>query len=484
MADSVLRVKSALGFVRLTDVAGSSDGRISERGQALGATLVALLSIGAIFALHPTLGVGDADGFAYLIGARSMRAGLGYVDLIGNPLNHWPPGYSLLLSLFPDDIAAAKLINYCSFGIATGLLYFLLTKAGWSWQSALGLSLTASSGFMRLLAKDAHADILTYAAFFVAICLVVQFPQRRLAPTVLWAALIPVKLIAVAFLPSAIAADILSRRDWRKMLREYWPGAIANSLALISIVLFNMLTIHAAISPSLHNSSAVSLSENLRTFLYSIPREFLFGWHGSISSRFPFTAFLICSFLALLCACSLRVRAEGSWFLWYGVAFLACAAVLLFVRSYTPSARLVGYGLFSLLLGARPAKWASYIWLLYGAASLLVAIMNATTVNSMGSLDPRYANLAAQVRASISDDKLIATNSFHILDLNANIASVPIEDYSTISKYQYFLWVTLPRYDPIATAVTTIGPPGADWCVEAKFDGGILYQRCDEYPAQ
>jgi hypothetical protein len=409
---------------------------------------------------------------------------MGYVDLIGNPLNHWPPGYSLLLSLFSDDIVAAKLINYCSFGIATGVLHFLLTKAGWSWQSALGLSLSASSGFMRLLAKDAHADILTYAVFFIAICLVIQFPQRPLAPTLLWAALIPVKLIAVAFLPSAIAADILSRRDWRKTLKTYWPGAIATALALISIVLFNLLTIHTIISASMHSSSAASLLQNLRTFFYSIPREFLFGWHGSISSGFPFVAFWICSFSALLCVCSLRSRTDGGWLLWYGATFLICAAGLLFIRSYTPSARLVGYGLFCLLLGMRPAKWASYIWLFYGAISLLVAIVNATTVNSLGSLDPRYANLAAQVRARVSDDTPIVTNSFHILDLNANIASVPVDNLYEISGHQRYLWVTLPRYDPIATAVTPVGPPKSGWCVEDRFDGGVLYRRCDENSSQ
>src|SRR2546427_9424391 len=55
-----------------------------------------------IFLLHARLGVADVDGYAYLIGARSLHEGNGYRGLTGEAFNHWPPGYSLLLSVFPE----------------------------------------------------------------------------------------------------------------------------------------------------------------------------------------------------------------------------------------------------------------------------------------------------------------------------------------------------------------------------------------------
>src|SRR5262245_28163059 len=180
-----------------------------------------------MFLLHPRLGIRDVDGYAYIMGARSLHQGLGYQDLTGDAFNHWPPGYSLLLSVFPDPMPAALVLNYLSFGVAIGLLYYLPRQHGWSWQAGLGFSVTLASGFFRLLANEVHADMLTYALFFAAVCFAIQGPARML-PALIWAFLIPIKLIAVVFLPPAVAADrIALRRDWKSLLRSYIPAAIA-----------------------------------------------------------------------------------------------------------------------------------------------------------------------------------------------------------------------------------------------------------------
>src|SRR5690348_14581955 len=105
----------------------------------IGAGFLALLATVIIFLLHPLLGVRDVDGYAYVMGARSLHEGNGYRDLLNESLIHWPPGYSLLLSLFGNSILFATIVNYVSFGATVGLLYYLLRQSAWSWQAALGL---------------------------------------------------------------------------------------------------------------------------------------------------------------------------------------------------------------------------------------------------------------------------------------------------------------------------------------------------------
>lgn len=420
------------------------------------------------------------DGYAYIIGARSLHRGAGYRSLLGEPLNHWPPGYSLLLSPFRDPIAAALVINYLSFGAALGLLYYLLRRVGWSWQAGLGASVVLGSGFFRLLANEAHADILSYALFFLAGCLVIRSDKRTL-PALIWALIVPIKLIAIVFLPPAIAADRRATgEDWQQLARAYATPIFVTALALGVILAFNRVTAGALI-PSSHGSSSLEvLFRGAKSFLVSIPRTFLFDWHGPVMSPFPRLAFAICMSLCGICLSSLRPAEETRWFRLYGAGFLICSAILLCIRSFDPSARLVGYGLIMLMLGLRPKKWANGAWLLYGVSSLTTGVVNSRTVNSLGVNDPRYAELAIEFRAIYRGSGEVATNSFHILDLHANIPSVPVTDYSQLGSYRTFLWVTLPRFDAVTTSVTPMHYPGLDWCEEARLTGGVVFVRCGE----
>jgi hypothetical protein len=157
---------------------------------------------------------------------------------------------------------------------------------------------------------------------------------------------------------------------------------------------------------------------------------------------------------------------------------LACSALLLAVRHYDTSVRLVGYGLLVLLAGLRPAKWANLSWLLYGVASLVTGLANAMLVNSLGSADPRYSYLAAEVKPYYQGTGPVATNSFHILDLYANIPSEPVTNWGEAAQYETFLWVTLPSFDPGASPVTPMEHPGTDWCEKQHFQGAVLFYRC------
>jgi len=445
----------------------------------LQAALLALLAVGFMMALHPHLAVRDADGFAYIIGARSLHDGNGYRSLTGEALNHWPPGYSLLLSLFRDGIAAALFLNYFSLGLAVGLLYYLLRQSDWTWQAALSLCVVFASGFWRLLANNAHADIFTYAIFLLAIYLATQRRQLRALPSLLWAGLIPVKLIAAVFIPPALGADaIVSHENWKTLVRWYIPGAVAGALGITIIVVFNLATIHTIVPSSMAPPSLETLRDGGRLFIFSIPREFLFGWYSSVTSAFPRVAFPVSLLLAAICLMSLRPISGQRWFTVYGILCLVCSALLLCVRNYDPSVRLVGYGLIVLFLGFRPARWANVFWLMYGGTSLIVGVVNALTVDSLGSMDPRYGHLVAEIAPYYKQDHVVATNSFHILDLHGNIPSVPVTDYREAQQYDTFLWVTFPSFDPGATPVMAMEHPGPEWCESAHFAGAVLFVRC------
>lgn len=491
--DAVPRAMGGIVSSLRLDPFGSSSDRLTERGRSSdwsekatgaevdsdglhGALAIGMLATAAIYILHPLLAVRDVDGFAYLIGARSLHAGNGYRSLSGDPLNHWPPAYSILLSPFDDPIVAATAINYCSYGLALGLLYYLLRQSGWTWQSSLGLVLGLGSGFFRLLANSVHADILTYAVFLIGLGLA---KRTRLWSSIILSLLIPIKLISVVFLPASIGSDLLTLRfEPRRLFAQYFPAAIVSAACVGSILLFNRMTTQEWVPESYGETSLRSFSSGVYGFLFSIPREFLFDWHGTMHSVLPMGLFLACTSVLCVVMLAMRPAAGGAWYLAYGLLFIVGSGLLLLVRAFTPHVRLLAYGPIALFLGMKPRPWANKLWLGYGLISLATGVLNALTVNSLGGMDPRYKQLAVEVAAVHRGQDAIATNSFHILDLHANIPSIPVKNDAEASKFDELLWVTLPNFDPLATTVTPMDRPGSEWCEVEKFAGGVLFKRC------
>jgi len=456
--------------------------RMFAGAAAAGGALVGCVSAAGLYLLHPRLGIRDVDGYAYLMGARSLQQGAGYRSLTGEPFNHWPPGYSLLLSLFPDPLVGALVVNYLSFGAVVGLLYYLLRRSGWSWQAGLGLTVVLASGFFRLLANIVHAELITYALFLVAMCLAVR-GSGRFWPGVIWALLVPVKFIALVFLPPSMVADRLAGGQTLSALaRSYLPAAGVLGVCLGGILVFNALTAQEVVAASHADSSLRMLWRGAVMFAASIPRTFLFDWHGSVFEVLPQAAFVVSMFMAALCFLSLRPvpGPSGRWLRTYGVALLACVAVLLCVRAFDPTARLTGYGLIALCLGFRPmpVKWANGAWLLYGIVALMTAVTNGAMTPSLGLNDSRYVDLAREFRAYHADSGVVATNAFRILDLHANIPSVRITTVTEAEPYRKLFWVTLPNVD-LTDAVSPMPRPGQGWCEERQFSGGVLFARCD-----
>ena len=123
------------------------------------AILLATLVMLSAYVLQPRIGIRDVDAYVYIVGAHSIKAGNGFVELNGRPITLWPPGYSLILSLFPDPIIASTAINYLMLGVAAAALYLLARQQGWPWQAALGLGLDMSFGFFRIMATNSAPDV-------------------------------------------------------------------------------------------------------------------------------------------------------------------------------------------------------------------------------------------------------------------------------------------------------------------------------------
>ena len=451
--------------------------RGKDEGASATAAGLALATAAFFFTLHPRLGVVDVDGYAYAMGARSLRAGLGYRGLMGDPFNHWPPGYSLILSLFSDPLVGAWIVNGLAYAAAVGLLHLLARRAGWTWQAALGLSVGLGAGFLRNLASVVHADILTYALFFAALILALSRPGR-LTPALIWAALTPVKFIAVAFLPPAALADLAAepKAVWG-LVRRYLAPTLIVAAATGAVIAYNIATIGVWMSASHARPSLAGLGAAAGAFVVSIPRELLFGWYGSLAGPLPRAAFGLTLAVLAACAIALKPMAQGRWLRIYGAGFLVCCVVLLCVRSYEPSARLSAYGLVALIVGFQPLRWANWPWLLYGALSLAVAGADIATQNDLGANDPRYERLAHEVAAFDRSGSAIATNSFHILDLHAGLPTVWVARWADAAPYKELLWVRLPSYDAIASSVTPLPAPPALWRPVKAFDGAVLYRR-------
>jgi hypothetical protein len=455
---------------------------------------LAALSIGFVtihWFLQPRIGAVDVDAFAYIVGSFSLSSGRCYCDLSGGSLIHWPPAYSWLLSLFPDPLIASLWINHLSLILAVAALYFLLRRGGWQQPAATGLCLVWGLGFFLDLAGNAAPDILTYAVFLVGVLFYGLGSLRwRITAYLFWGALVTVKLIAVVFIPGAIAFELIQNRFQvhRSEFTRWSVAGVIEVLVVSSILTFNYRATGYFISPTHPRPSIGGLPNDILRFVASICRSFLWSWHGAIKSLPVVTVFVITILLALFCLLSLR--AHGSQRLWLlGLIILLMSFELLLVRHFG-AVRLFGYGLVLLVAGCKPTGSADLRWILYGVVAMVVGTINAKINNSLGANDPRYEQLAERVAALGPMDEPIGTNSFHILDIHKRIPSQTIQDANrwrssseipeapSNRHIQTIVWVRLPRYDSSHSTVWPMQRPGAGWCEIASVPGATVFRRC------
>ena len=427
----------------------------------------ALAGAASLLIFHSRSCVRDGDAYAYITGAMQMRAGHGYIDLLGNALNHFAPGYSLLLAIFPNQLLAAALINALAFGAACVLLFELARAHEWTVAGAASLSIALGAGFFRIVATNAKPDVLCYALFLGA--LLAQMRGRRTTTYALLLSCVALKLIAIAFVPAFVLHDFLKRRDARALL-PLLPWALMVGL----LIAFDVATIGVVI-PQTHARGGVSvLLREARAFLASLPRDLLAPWYGSVRSgaaRFFFLAQMATAVGALF-----TLRARRTQTVETGLLVLMFTAGMELLRDFGGQARLTAYGVLAIVTGARPTRATSLVWPVYACIALLAGVVNALTVPSNGASDVVYEQLARAVSVNLPRG-IVATNSFHILDIHAARASMMVSPQRTPANIHYYLDVGVQIPDPQSTVVVPVQPDTMVWQRYRTFAGAVLYQR-------
>jgi hypothetical protein len=434
---------------------------------------IALAASACLALLHPTIGVRDVDAYAYVTGAMSLRAGHGYVDLLGQRLNHWPPGYSWLLSWFPQPTRAAAWLNDLGFGVAVSALWRVAVLAGWEVKAASGMAIAVGMGFLRGVATNAAPDILIYAAFLLTLPSVAGLVRAWWAPHTIWAAAIPVKLIAMTFGPAAVVAAAISRRPLTG--RQTAAAGLVWLIAVGGILTFNRLTMGVFVPDSHEHASVSGVLAFVKLMTIDIGRDGLAFWYGSIRDWRVLAAFGSVATVGLWCLTSLRRSSDARGLVPFGLCCMVVAVCLAGVRDYSGGWRLTGYGFLALLPGLVPKAGATPRWLAYGTISAALALWNVAAVNSMGANNPRYAALAQSAAKFVEGS--VATNSFHLLDLHAAVASRPVHDWAEVSETTV-LRVDLPSFDGVATSSWPMAGAAVGWCTVARLDGGDVLRRC------
>jgi hypothetical protein len=440
---------------------------------------IAILCALLAFALQPRIGILDSDAVGYLLGAKSIQAGHGYRDLSGQPLNHWPPAYSFLLSFFSDPLAASLAINYLSLGLAAGLVHLLLRSAGWNLLPAASASTVFGAGFFRLLAVNAKPDVLTYAAFLAGALLYRTRTRAVFGAHLLWGVLIWFKLIAVAFGPAAILVELLiAPRQWRSNLSKGILCAAVWCIALSSIVAFNYATQGEAISSSHPSGSIAGMIGSAKLLGFSIVRSLLWSWYGSVRSV-PVLAAFACM-LAVACGSLLTLRrnVRENRLLYFALIVVGLSLALSLARKFDTNARLLGYGLVLLPAAFRPArKLATPLWVSYGVMALVAAMINGKTTNSLGANDPRYVVLAAEAREFGTVPTPVCSNAFRVLDVHEGIATRPVSSPNEVHQCKSFVLFKTSSYDSLASTVSEVAAP-TGWCREAERSALELWTPC------
>ncbi|MDB6118654.1 MAG: hypothetical protein JWO08_2435 [Verrucomicrobiaceae bacterium] len=443
--------------------------------------LAGLFTIIVACLLQHRIGITDVDAENYLLGARSLALGQGYVDDFGIPLNHWPPGYSLLLSWWPDPKFGALVINMACLGLAVAQTLVLASRMGWGRAHSLALSLALGFGLYLSIAQFSKPDILGYVVFLAAILSYSGGTFKgRVLGCVLCSLLIPFKLIAVTFAPGILLAELIHfgpRPFFKTRWREVMIAGLAWGICLGGLLWYNALTLKTATPDSYAAASLHSVLAEVVRFFSDLFRSGLAFWYGSIRASSVITPFTIVAVLGLACLLSLR-RSNG-WSLTFkrGVAILAFCWGLEFYRIYFANPRLMGYGMILMLIGMQPLPKSTPLWCAYAAATVALAIDNHVSVNSLGLNHPVYESSAIEAAAHLPPNATVYSNSYRLLDIHAHRRSIPVSSLNGLPPGAWYWHADLPNYDAIMRPINPLPARDDSWQEQARLSGGILFRK-------
>jgi hypothetical protein len=437
----------------------------------------------AFYFLVPSIAVNNLDAFSYIEGARSLSRGTGYLSVDGHPLNHWPPGYSWILSFFTNPLAAAYWINLVSLGISAAFLLQVACAAGWSVPAARAFSAATGFGFLFSLATHAQPDILAYAIFFVATFAVISGRVRARHAGFLALALLPLlKTIALVFLPAFVLGEVWHRGIAAARTRgtDYVLGTVALIASTGGLLLFNYFTIGDWVSSTHPRADPSLLLRELGRFPWDVFRYFLAPWYGSIRRVEYLSIFALVVATGTLAYGSIRLGTDGIMFRRIGSSVFALSCSLELVRVFYATPRLLGYGMLLFVVGSAPASRSAWRWATYASASLAATMLCSVLVASAGANAPEYAKVVRAIAPSLPSDALVYSNSYRVLDIHLGRHAVPITEWPKPVDNSCVFQILLPNLDAIGTVVWQLPDPPANWTLVADIGTGKLYCRVSD----
>lgn len=168
-----------------------------------------------------------ADSIFYASTAESLRAGRGFTQFNGTPLQLWPPGFSLVLTALPGDpYAAARWLNAALYGSTVALggltLLRLLGRSLWTYAGILALTFSTPLLFVSTWVLSDSLFACLCAGFLLALLAYRERPTWKmgLVLAVIAGAAWLTRYIGVAVVISGVAmlatnASIPFRREER-----------------------------------------------------------------------------------------------------------------------------------------------------------------------------------------------------------------------------------------------------------------------------
>jgi hypothetical protein len=295
--------------------------------------------------------------------------------------------------------------------------------------------------------------------------------------------LIPIKLIAIVFIPAALVSLWFRRNNTQVKRTEVLLASILWISGLLSVVLYNLSTIQSIVPSSHAQVDINSVLDSLVQFATSIPRNFLVTWYGSLREPAYLLPFGITLVIAFVCLLSLRVRKQNRDVLILAIVILVFAWGLSFVRQFYTDGRLLGYGLILGMIACLPASKSRFVWLLYGLITMFLAAYNMSQVNSQGLTHSQYQEVASVIANTLptSESYTIYTNADRLLNVLERMPALSIDTPEELVAAQagdYFVYIKLPNFDAIMRPIVVLEVPQQGWCQLSASNVFEIYQRC------
>ena len=291
-------------------VAPDDADRRSQFATTIWVAVVAVVSgLGLAIAYRGGLVVTWGDPIAYIAVARSLAAGHGvsvpYGSLYtqwhltaGGPVSHWPPGYSLLLSVWSGSILLwARILAVALLSASVFLFGFLAQRLGVTRFGAIALAIIFAGTSFQLFGTVASEPL-----FFFLVLLglhgLVSFFRRPAVPPMLLASIAfglstITRYLGEAFVIGGVIAILFV---WREPIaRRLKFAAVLAIVGNIPLLIWFRSIHNSPESPSIHIASLY----DLKTSLFTIASFIVPGVH-SADFRVLIVAVIVIGVVALM----------------------------------------------------------------------------------------------------------------------------------------------------------------------------------------